>query len=127
MAMELFDIYPFVAVNGGTTLAVQQLDSVEPDPQIQEIVTMGGGSVDPLMIATASTDPRIKLASRSLQQILATVSPVSGFAAANGSKLQYRAQASGSDFASGSVHVTITSPLAFLYVEDYGAKQGDKE
>ena len=127
MAQELYEIFPAVFVNGGTTLAIQQLDSVEPDPQIQELIMRGGGSVDPLLIATAMSDPRIKMASRDIQTILAAVSISSGFYAATSGKIQYRQQANGSDYVSGSNHVTITSPLAYLYVEEFGAKQGDKE
>lgn len=124
--MELFGLYPAI-FNGATTLNLQHVESVEPALNIEEMTISGGGSVDRLYESTNQTDPKWKLMTRDLLAVLGKVSPVSGFACPTGSKFQYRKHLSGSDFDTGSVNYTVTTPLGFLYIEEFGAKQGDKE
>jgi hypothetical protein len=121
MALEIYEIFP--AIFGA--LSIQHLDSAEPDGFPEEMMISGAGSVDPLMYSTAKSEPKFSLASRDLLAILTGCSLTSGLSATG--KFQYRQQESGSDYVSGSNHRTVTCPAGFLYIEDFGAKQGDKE
>lgn len=121
---ELWEDYPAV-FTGGSTLNIQQIESVEPTFNIEPLLISGAGSVDPLYFSTAKSDCKWKIQSRDVSTILATVSPVVGFSST--AKFQYRKQVSGGIYDAGDVHYTVTTPAGFLYVEDFGAKQGDKE
>lgn len=122
--MEKFEIFPAV-FTGASTLTIQHVESVEPTGFPEEMLISGGGSVDPLMRSTTKADPGFNLTSRDLVAILAKVGLASGFPSAG--KFQYRQQESGADYTSGSAHVNVTTPDGFLYIDDFGAKQNDKE
>lgn len=124
MSLELFEVFPAVFV-GGSTLNIQHLESCEPEGFPEEMMITGAGSVDPLAFSTAKAEPKWNLTSRDLLAILAKVSVTAGFACTG--KFQFRQQASGADYTSGSTHKNITTPAGFLYIDEFGAKQNDKE
>lgn len=120
---ELFDIYP--AVFDGTY--INQLDSVDPAPGVEDLIAQAGGTVYPSANAMAFADPRVKLSSRDVQSVLAGVGLLSGKAVSTLAKIQYQKRANGGIYNGNNVHVSLSSTVGFLYIEEFGAQQGAKE
>ncbi|MES2793213.1 MAG: hypothetical protein V4719_26625 [Planctomycetota bacterium] len=108
-------------------LVINQLDQVDPSPGIEALIAMGGGTVDQLLIATAYAEPKVKVTSRDTQTVLAGCNFGSGRSIETLAKLQYQLRQNGGIYAGAGAHMTLTSTLGFLYIEEFGAKQDDKE
>lgn len=127
MLPVLHDIWPPKFVSGATTLYINGLDSLDPQPGIEALMAMAGGSVNPLLYATAFTEPKVKMTARDLQAILAGVSITNGWAIDTSATIPYEKRANGGDYAGAGTNFTLTGTQGLLYVEEFGAKQDDKE
>ena len=120
---QLFEIYP--AILDAVTL--NQLDSVEPSPGVEELIAMAGGAIDPQVIAMAFAEPTLKISSRDLASVLAGVSPATGLAVSSQAKFQYERRLSGGIYQGDGNHVTLTSTLGQAWIEEFGCDQDAKE
>lgn len=124
---DLHEIYPSKLVSGLTTLYLNGLDQVDPQPGIETLEAMIAGSVDPQIIATAFAEPKVKVTARDLGTILAAISITNGFAVTTSATFQFQKRVNGGVYTSGSAHISLTATGGLLYAEEFGAKQDDKE
>lgn len=125
--MNLHEIYPAVFTSGGTTVTLNQLDQVDPQPGIEVLEAMVAGSLDPAFIATAFAENKVNFASRDVQTILAGVGLMTGFDVTTLGKIQYQLRKNKGGYTTGSNHINLTSTGGLLYIADFSAKQDDKE
>lgn len=124
---DLHEIYPSKVVSGMTTLYINGLDQVDPQPGIEVLEAMIGGSVDPQIIATAFAEPKVKITARDIGTILAGISITNGFSVTTSATFQFQKRLNGGVYTTGSNHISLTATGGLLYAEEFGAKQDDKE
>ena len=120
---QLHDVYP-ARFN---SFSLNQIDNESFTPGIEALIAMAGGSVDPALDAIAQMDNRWKFSSRDLATVLANVNIVGGLSITSGAKMQFQRRLHAGTFASGTSHVNLSSPVGFLYIQEFGFEQGSKE
>ena len=102
------------------------LDSIQPDSNIDMLVRRGGGELHPSTTGVLRSDNVCAFTSRDVEDVLANASPVNtakGLVVTS-SALQF--QLKGTDSSSSS-HVIVQSVNGFVYVTDFGATQDSPE
>lgn len=120
---QLHDVYP-ARFN---SFSLNQIDNESFTSGIEALIAMAGGSVDPALDAIAKMDNRWKFTSRDLATVLANVNIVNGLEITAGAKLQFQRRLHAGTFASGTSHVSLSSPIGFLFISEFGFEQSSKE
>lgn len=120
---EMWDIYP--ASFDDWTL--NNVSNVDPNFNIEKMIAIPGGSLDPGQISTAEAKPEIKFDSMDVQAILAQIPLMSGRVVTSSGKIQYIQRANGGAYVAGSNHLVLSTTLGCLYVDTIETEQSSKD
>jgi hypothetical protein len=107
-------------------LLIRDVTDVRPSVNLQKIVAMAGGSVDPGLIAEVSREPAVDLSALDIGLILASVPIETGMVIGTAAKIQYQARSDGGTLDSGSNHITLSTAKGFLHIDSMEARQDDQ-
>jgi hypothetical protein len=123
MSLTMHSVYS--AVLNGTTIPYvkrQKLDS-----KVEKMMIDGGGKIDPTDLAIAFQESQYQIQTPAINTVVALLTGIlTGKACSSGAILQYQTRSDGG-FASGSSHITFTSPLGFLMLEYIEATQDENQ
>lgn len=120
---ELFGIYPAIF----DSLTISHVSSVEPQHNVQKMVVVPGGSVDPAVVAEINRKPMVNLTAHDLAAILTAVSPTLGLSVSSAWKIQYQQKADGGTFTGSGANVLLSGSKGKLLVDSISAQQDQQD
>lgn len=110
---------------------LNNIRSVRPKFGVEEMAIMPSGSLDVLALAEAYRSGAVDIVTGDIANILTLAPPLTGYASttsgAGAALLQFQQRLDGGSYTTGSTHATITSPKAFITLDEISAQQDSKE
>lgn len=122
-AMQNFVIYPAIF----DLLTVNHMLNLEFSSNIQKLVAMAGGSLDPQLIAEVSRENEIQLTTGDIATVLSSVSPINGLLVESSGEIQYQKRADGGAYSTLAEHVTLNSTRGMLIPRTISSSQDSQE
>jgi len=122
-AMQNYSVYPAIF----DALTVNHILSLGFDSNVQKLVAMAGGSLDPALIAEVSRENEIKISTGDIATFLAGVSHVNGELVTSTGEIQYQQRADGGAYKNTSEHVTLNSTRGILLPRTISSSQDAQE
>ena len=94
---------------------------------VQKLVAMAGGSVDPKAIAEVVRENEIKITSGDIGTILTAVSVINGLAISSTGEIQWQQRADGGVYSGAGTHVTLNSTKGMLLPRTISSSQDSQE
>lgn len=121
--MQNYSVFP--AVFDGLT--INHMLSLGFTTNIQKLIAMAGGSVDPALIAEVARENEIRMSTGDIGTVLGSVSPTNGLAVTSSGEIQYQRRQSGGVFSTLSEHVTLNSTKGILIPRTISSSQDSQE
>lgn len=121
--MQNYSIFP--AVFDGLT--INHMLSLGFSTNIQKLIAMAGGSVDPALIAEVARENEIRMRTGDIGTVLSSVSPTNGLAITSSGEIQYQKRLSGGVFSEDPEHVTLNSTKGILIPRTISSSQDSNE
>lgn len=117
--MQNYTIFPAIF----DALTVNHMIGLDFSSNIQKLIAMAGGSVDPAFIAEVVQENEIQLTSGDIATILTTVSPTNGKLVTTTGEIQYQQCEDGGVHKSTADHVTLNSTRGMLIPRSISSSQ----
>lgn len=122
-AMQNYVIYPAIF----DTLTVNHMLALEFSTNIQKLVAMAGGSLDPALIAEVSRENEVQLTTGDIATVLSAVSPINGLLVESSGEIQYQKRADGGAYSILNDHITLNSTRGMLIPRTISSSQDSQE
>lgn len=122
-AMQNYGIYPAVF----DSLTVNHMLSLGLSTNIQKLVAMAGGSVNPILIAEVARENEIRMSTGDIGTVLTAVSAINGLLVTTSGEIQYQQRADGGVYKTTSEHVTLNSTRGILLPRTISSSQDSQQ